>query len=180
MRSSLSLLGCEWVPWRWLINNLFVLTSFWCLFPPSQAPSCLILQMPRNGKNFKAFRTIQPSLELDLTDLLEDSKGGDGERVERGCPCRAGTVAWWLQGVAVQSLQVCVCTCQSASPYQNCACSTQVLWPTQTYLTNSYSPPWMLYLPRAGSHRVSGLLRGPEFWSSTHQTVLQDLQPAGT
>ncbi|XP_033026356.1 ubiquitin carboxyl-terminal hydrolase CYLD-like [Lacerta agilis] len=39
----------------------------------TEAPSCLILQMPRNGKNFKAFRTIQPSLELDLTDLLEDS-----------------------------------------------------------------------------------------------------------
>ncbi|XP_066483906.1 ubiquitin carboxyl-terminal hydrolase CYLD-like [Tiliqua scincoides] len=39
----------------------------------TEAPSCLILQMPRNGKNFKAFRTIQPSLELDLTDLLEDT-----------------------------------------------------------------------------------------------------------
>ncbi|KAH0626276.1 hypothetical protein JD844_001180 [Phrynosoma platyrhinos] len=38
----------------------------------TEAPSCLILQMPRNGKNFKAFRTIQPSLELDLTDLLEE------------------------------------------------------------------------------------------------------------
>ncbi|XP_053122527.1 ubiquitin carboxyl-terminal hydrolase CYLD-like isoform X2 [Hemicordylus capensis] len=38
----------------------------------TEAPSCLILQMPRNGKNFKAFHTIQPSLELDLTDLLED------------------------------------------------------------------------------------------------------------
>lgn len=30
--------------------------------------------MPRNGKNFKVFHTIQPSLEVDLTDLLEDSK----------------------------------------------------------------------------------------------------------
>ncbi|XP_044282766.1 ubiquitin carboxyl-terminal hydrolase CYLD-like isoform X1 [Varanus komodoensis] len=39
----------------------------------TEAPSCLILQMPRNGKNFKAFRTIQPSLELDLTDLLEET-----------------------------------------------------------------------------------------------------------
>ncbi|XP_061445714.1 ubiquitin carboxyl-terminal hydrolase CYLD-like isoform X2 [Rhineura floridana] len=32
-----------------------------------------LTEMPRNGKNFKAFRTIQPSLELDLTDLLEDT-----------------------------------------------------------------------------------------------------------
>ncbi|XP_062994006.1 ubiquitin carboxyl-terminal hydrolase CYLD-like [Elgaria multicarinata webbii] len=39
----------------------------------TEAPSCLILQMPRNGKNFKAFHTIQPSLELDLTDLLEET-----------------------------------------------------------------------------------------------------------
>uniref|UniRef100_A0A6J0VJ23 Ubiquitin carboxyl-terminal hydrolase CYLD n=1 Tax=Pogona vitticeps TaxID=103695 RepID=A0A6J0VJ23_9SAUR len=39
----------------------------------TEAPSCLILQMPRNGKNFKAFHTIQPSLELDITDLLEET-----------------------------------------------------------------------------------------------------------
>ncbi|XP_026515498.1 ubiquitin carboxyl-terminal hydrolase CYLD-like [Terrapene carolina triunguis] len=29
--------------------------------------------MPRNGKYYKAFATILPSLELDLTDLLEDT-----------------------------------------------------------------------------------------------------------
>ncbi|CAM5100271.1 unnamed protein product [Natator depressus] len=39
----------------------------------TEAPSCLILQMPRNGKDYKAFATILPSLELDLTDLLEDT-----------------------------------------------------------------------------------------------------------
>ncbi|XP_006273280.3 ubiquitin carboxyl-terminal hydrolase CYLD isoform X2 [Alligator mississippiensis] len=39
----------------------------------TEAPSCLILQMPRNGKDFKAFATILPSLQLDLTDLLEDA-----------------------------------------------------------------------------------------------------------
>lgn len=37
----------------------------------TEAPSCLILQMPRNGRDYKAFATILPSLELDLTDLLE-------------------------------------------------------------------------------------------------------------
>ena len=41
---------------------------------PSQAPSCLIIQMPRFGKEFKMFNKIFPSLELDITDLLEDSK----------------------------------------------------------------------------------------------------------
>ncbi|XP_074838510.1 ubiquitin carboxyl-terminal hydrolase CYLD-like isoform X2 [Carettochelys insculpta] len=39
----------------------------------TEAPSCLILQMPRNGKDYKAFPTILPSLDLDLTDLLEDT-----------------------------------------------------------------------------------------------------------
>lgn len=48
------------------------------LFPPPpsdpQAPSCLIIQMPRFGKDFKMFNKIFPSLELDITDLLEDSE----------------------------------------------------------------------------------------------------------
>ncbi|KAM4706937.1 ubiquitin carboxyl-terminal hydrolase CYLD-like isoform 1-T2 [Discoglossus pictus] len=39
----------------------------------AEAPSCLIVQMPRNGKNFKMFPLIIPTLELDITDLLEDT-----------------------------------------------------------------------------------------------------------
>lgn len=42
--------------------------------PTPQAPSCLIIQMPRFGKDFKMFNKIFPSLELDITDLLEDSE----------------------------------------------------------------------------------------------------------
>uniref|UniRef100_A0A4W3JGC2 ubiquitinyl hydrolase 1 n=1 Tax=Callorhinchus milii TaxID=7868 RepID=A0A4W3JGC2_CALMI len=38
-----------------------------------KAPSCLIVQMPRFGKEFKMFDKIFPSLELDITDLLEDT-----------------------------------------------------------------------------------------------------------
>ncbi|KAM8961301.1 ubiquitin carboxyl-terminal hydrolase CYLD-like isoform 2-T2 [Pelodytes ibericus] len=38
----------------------------------TEAPSCLIIQMPRNGNNYKMFATIRPTLELDITDLLED------------------------------------------------------------------------------------------------------------
>ncbi|XP_043914247.1 ubiquitin carboxyl-terminal hydrolase CYLD-like [Protopterus annectens] len=38
----------------------------------TEAPSCLIIQMPRNGKSFKMFNTIVPTLILDITDLLED------------------------------------------------------------------------------------------------------------
>jgi ubiquitin thioesterase CYLD len=36
-----------------------------------QVPSCLILQMPRFGKDYKMYRRIIPSLELDITDILE-------------------------------------------------------------------------------------------------------------
>ncbi|XP_064416476.1 ubiquitin carboxyl-terminal hydrolase CYLD [Latimeria chalumnae] len=39
----------------------------------TEAPSCFIVQMPRFGKNFKMFSTILPTLELDITDLLEDT-----------------------------------------------------------------------------------------------------------
>ncbi|KAK7114047.1 ubiquitin carboxyl-terminal hydrolase CYLD-like [Littorina saxatilis] len=36
-----------------------------------EVPSCLILQMPRFGKEYKMYRRIIPSLELDITDILE-------------------------------------------------------------------------------------------------------------
>ncbi|XP_041529690.1 ubiquitin carboxyl-terminal hydrolase CYLD-like [Microtus oregoni] len=39
----------------------------------AEAPSCLIIQMPRFGKDFKMFEKIFPSLELNITDLLEDT-----------------------------------------------------------------------------------------------------------
>ncbi|KAM9329589.1 uncharacterized protein PAF06_004280 [Gastrophryne carolinensis] len=38
----------------------------------TEVPSCLIIQMPRDGKN-KMFPTILPTLQLDITDLLEDA-----------------------------------------------------------------------------------------------------------
>ncbi|KAJ8278205.1 hypothetical protein GJAV_G00085050 [Gymnothorax javanicus] len=39
----------------------------------AEVPSCLILQMPRYGKNFKMFDKIIPSLELDISDLLSEN-----------------------------------------------------------------------------------------------------------
>ncbi|OCT84366.1 ubiquitin carboxyl-terminal hydrolase CYLD [Xenopus laevis] len=39
----------------------------------AEAPSCLIVQMPRFGKDFKMFNKIFPSLDLNITDLLEDT-----------------------------------------------------------------------------------------------------------
>ena len=37
----------------------------------AEVPSCLILQMPRFGKDYKMYRRIVPSLYLDITDILE-------------------------------------------------------------------------------------------------------------
>ncbi|CAL8241410.1 unnamed protein product [Merluccius merluccius] len=37
------------------------------------APSCLLLLMPRFGKDFKMFDAILPTLCLDITDLLDDT-----------------------------------------------------------------------------------------------------------
>ncbi|XP_070500451.1 uncharacterized protein CYLD [Chironomus tepperi] len=38
-----------------------------------EVPSCLIIQMPRYGKNFKMYPRILPSQVLDVTDIIEDS-----------------------------------------------------------------------------------------------------------
>ncbi|XP_072314901.1 ubiquitin carboxyl-terminal hydrolase CYLD [Eucyclogobius newberryi] len=38
-----------------------------------EAPSCLLLLMPRFGKDFKMYDAILPSLSIDITDLLDDS-----------------------------------------------------------------------------------------------------------
>ncbi|XP_077277307.1 ubiquitin carboxyl-terminal hydrolase CYLD isoform X2 [Temnothorax americanus] len=38
-----------------------------------EVPSCLIIQMPRFGKSFKMYQKIQPTLLLDVTDIIEDS-----------------------------------------------------------------------------------------------------------
>ncbi|XP_077961564.1 ubiquitin carboxyl-terminal hydrolase CYLD [Gasterosteus aculeatus] len=38
-----------------------------------EAPSCLLLLMPRFGKDFKMFDAILPTLSLDVTDLLDDA-----------------------------------------------------------------------------------------------------------
>lgn len=45
----------------------------------AETPSCLILQMPRFGKDYKMYRRIVPSLYLDITDILE--YGGYGQCV---------------------------------------------------------------------------------------------------
>ncbi|KAM9833034.1 ubiquitin carboxyl-terminal hydrolase CYLD isoform 1-T1 [Syngnathus typhle] len=39
----------------------------------AEAPSCLLLLMPRFGKDFKMFDVILPTLSLDITDLLDDT-----------------------------------------------------------------------------------------------------------
>ncbi|KAB0798491.1 hypothetical protein PPYR_09484 [Photinus pyralis] len=38
-----------------------------------EVPSCLIIQMPRFGKNFKMYPRILPSQVLDVTDVIENS-----------------------------------------------------------------------------------------------------------
>ncbi|XP_031777073.1 ubiquitin carboxyl-terminal hydrolase CYLD isoform X1 [Nasonia vitripennis] len=38
-----------------------------------EVPACLILQMPRFGKSYKMYSKIQPTLLLDVTDIIQDS-----------------------------------------------------------------------------------------------------------
>lgn len=53
------------------IQQLFELSFLQSNIKLSKMPSCLILQMPRFGKDFKMYNRIIPSLQLDLTDVLE-------------------------------------------------------------------------------------------------------------
>lgn len=39
-----------------------------------EVPSCLIIQMPRFGKNYKMYPRILPSQLLDVTDVIENCK----------------------------------------------------------------------------------------------------------
>lgn len=39
-----------------------------------EVPSCLIIQMPRFGKNYKMYPRIIPSQILDVTDVIENCK----------------------------------------------------------------------------------------------------------
>lgn len=39
-----------------------------------EVPSCLIIQMPRFGKDYKLYPRILPSLVLDVTHIIEDCK----------------------------------------------------------------------------------------------------------
>uniref|UniRef100_A0A670ZKU2 Ubiquitin carboxyl-terminal hydrolase CYLD n=1 Tax=Pseudonaja textilis TaxID=8673 RepID=A0A670ZKU2_PSETE len=101
----------------------------------TEAPSCLILQMPRNGKNFKAFRTIQPSLELDLTDLLEETP--------RECSL--------CQGLAVMECPDCYRDPSFGMRHikQFCKiCSQQV----HKHRARQYHQPRPLHLPEEFSH----------------------------
>ncbi|XP_041375383.1 ubiquitin carboxyl-terminal hydrolase CYLD-like [Gigantopelta aegis] len=53
-------------------QKLIELSFIECNVKLKEVPSCLIIQMPRFGKEYKMFRRIIPSLELDITDLLEE------------------------------------------------------------------------------------------------------------
>lgn len=52
-------------------QQLFELSFLQSNIKLSKMPSCLILQMPRFGKDFKMYSRIIPSLQLDITDVLE-------------------------------------------------------------------------------------------------------------
>lgn len=57
-----------------LLLKFFMVNPTRRVFFSLQAPSCLLLLMPRFGRDFKMFDAILPSLSLDITDLLDDSK----------------------------------------------------------------------------------------------------------
>lgn len=51
-------------------QQLFELSFLQMSIKLQEVPSCLIIQMPRFGKDYKMYKRIIPSLELDITDVL--------------------------------------------------------------------------------------------------------------
>lgn len=45
-----------------------------------EIPACLILQLPRDGRQYKMYTRIRPSLKLDITDVLEAAPRACGHR----------------------------------------------------------------------------------------------------
>uniref|UniRef100_A0A1I8PG62 ubiquitinyl hydrolase 1 n=1 Tax=Stomoxys calcitrans TaxID=35570 RepID=A0A1I8PG62_STOCA len=55
------------------VQQLFEQSFYTSDIKLKEVPSCLIIQMPRFGKNYKMYPRILPSQVLDVTDIIEDS-----------------------------------------------------------------------------------------------------------
>ncbi|XP_069943847.1 ubiquitin carboxyl-terminal hydrolase CYLD isoform X4 [Cherax quadricarinatus] len=55
------------------VQNLFDQSFLTSDIKLKQVPSCLIIQMPRFGKDYKMYPRILPSMVLDVTDVIENS-----------------------------------------------------------------------------------------------------------
>lgn len=56
------------------VQQLFEQSFYTSDIKLKEVPSCLIIQMPRFGKNYKMYSRILPSQVLDVTDIIEDCK----------------------------------------------------------------------------------------------------------
>lgn len=56
------------------VQQLFEQSFFTSNIKLKEVPSCLIIQMPRFGKNYKMYPRILPSQLLDVTDIIENCK----------------------------------------------------------------------------------------------------------
>lgn len=55
------------------VQQLFEQSFYTSDIKLKEVPSCLIIQMPRFGKNYKMYPRILPSQVLDVTDIIDDS-----------------------------------------------------------------------------------------------------------
>lgn len=56
------------------VQQLFEQSFFTSDIKLKEVPSCLIIQMPRFGKNYKMYSRILPTQVLDVTDIIENCK----------------------------------------------------------------------------------------------------------
>lgn len=56
------------------VQQLFEQSFFTSDIKLKEVPACLIIQMPRFGKNYKMYSRILPTQLLDVTDIIENCK----------------------------------------------------------------------------------------------------------
>ncbi|XP_077191450.1 ubiquitin carboxyl-terminal hydrolase CYLD-like [Paroedura picta] len=129
----------------------------------AEIPSCLILQMPRFGKEFKTFPSVYPSLELDLTSLVEQAPqlcNVCGGQVTYGCSrCHLDSLLIpshrkLLRGIAKKAF--------SHEPRQKHSCTEQKL---NSWSTKSQTLELFAVLCIESNHYVAFVRCGASRWS---------------
>ncbi|KAH0554428.1 hypothetical protein KQX54_010604 [Cotesia glomerata] len=111
-----------------------------------EVPSCLIIQMPRFGKSYKMYSKIQPTLLLDVTDIIEDSPRQCticGKLAEYECK-----ECYGQRGLGLESIAFCTSCLDQVHRHERRTnhASTKLNVPTEFKILQDHCPVPRLFL----------------------------------